>query len=149
MLVTGVIDEAGSRLSSLPDRRTLIISHPQQLSEMVTKIKEWYSCIYTTKLAKQSTVAKEIISKVAELDENGAARKDWLGNIIYNVNDHWFQLKAKFVWSDAPKREVPGGISDRSGTGGSGAVAPQPYRPQRRAGRGRQQVPRRGSLGPD
>ena len=48
-------------------------------------------------------MTKEVISKVPELDEYGKEKIDRLGNVVYEVNDHWFRLDAKFVWEDAPK----------------------------------------------
>jgi len=51
-------------------------------------------------------MTKEIINKVAKLDERGKKKLDRLGNVVYEVNDHWFILKAKFVWKDAPKEPV-------------------------------------------
>ncbi|MHC4103434.1 MAG: type IV pilus assembly protein PilM [Planctomycetota bacterium] len=50
-------------------------------------------------------MTKEIISKVADLDEYGKEKIDRSGNVVYKVNDHWFRLDAKFVWKDAPKEE--------------------------------------------
>jgi hypothetical protein len=50
-------------------------------------------------------MTKEIISKEAERDEYGKEKTDRSGNIIYEVNDYWFRLDAKFVWKDAPKEE--------------------------------------------
>jgi type IV pilus assembly protein PilM len=45
----------------------------------------------------------EIISKVPRY-ENGKIKLDpRLGNIDYEVNDHWFILSVKFIWKDAPK----------------------------------------------
>jgi hypothetical protein len=49
-------------------------------------------------------MTKEIISKVSELDENGYEKKDRLGKIIYQVNDHWFRLNAKFRWRTTPAK---------------------------------------------
>lgn len=48
-------------------------------------------------------MTKEIISKVAELDENGKKKVDRSGRVVYRVNDYWFKLDAKFIWKDAPK----------------------------------------------
>jgi hypothetical protein len=48
-------------------------------------------------------MTQEIISKVPELDEYGKEKIDRSGKVIYEVNDHWFRLDAKFVWKDAPK----------------------------------------------
>jgi len=49
-------------------------------------------------------MTKEIISKVAELDENQRVKiNKRTGRAIYKVNDHWFVLKLKFIWKDAPK----------------------------------------------
>jgi len=51
-------------------------------------------------------MTNEIISKVAKLDERGKKKLDRLGNVVYEVNDQWFVLKAKFVWKDAPKEAL-------------------------------------------
>ena len=48
-------------------------------------------------------MTKEVISKVAELDEFGKPKLDRSGKPIYKINDHWFILNVKFVWKDAPK----------------------------------------------
>jgi type IV pilus assembly protein PilM len=48
-------------------------------------------------------MTREVISKVAELDENGKKKVDRSGRVIYRVNDHWFKLDAKFIWKDASK----------------------------------------------
>ena len=49
-------------------------------------------------------MTKEIISKVAELDENGKDKIDRVGNVVYKANDHWFTVSVKFIWKDAPKK---------------------------------------------
>jgi len=51
---------------------------------------------------------REVISKVAELDEHGTEKIDRMGNVVYEVNDHWFVLNVKFVWKDAPVEETAG-----------------------------------------
>jgi type IV pilus assembly protein PilM len=51
-------------------------------------------------------MTKEIISKVAELDEDGKEKLDRRGKPIYTVNDHWFMLNVKFLWRDAPAPPV-------------------------------------------
>mgnify|MGYP001136140962 CR=1 FL=1 len=49
-------------------------------------------------------MTKEIIGKDAELDENKRVKINGrTGKPIYKVNDHWFVLKLKFTWKDAPK----------------------------------------------
>jgi len=48
-------------------------------------------------------MTREIISKVAELDEKGRKKTDRSGKVVYKGNDHWFKLDIKFVWKDAPK----------------------------------------------
>lgn len=48
-------------------------------------------------------MTKEVISKVAELDEDGRLKLDGSGKPIYKVNDSWFILNVKFAWKDAPK----------------------------------------------
>jgi len=47
-------------------------------------------------------MTKEIISKVADLDEDGKEKIDRQGKVIYKENDHWFILNVKFIWKDAP-----------------------------------------------
>ena len=54
-------------------------------------------------------MTKEIISKVAELDEEGKEKLDNRGKPIYTVNDHWFILNVKFAWKDAPAPPVVAG----------------------------------------
>jgi len=54
-------------------------------------------------------MTKEIISKVAELDEEGKAKLDRSGKPIYTVNDHWFILNVKFAWKGAPAPPVVAG----------------------------------------
>ncbi len=49
-------------------------------------------------------MTKEVVSKVAELDEDGKPKTDRAGNVVYKDNDYWFVLNAKFIWKDAPER---------------------------------------------
>jgi hypothetical protein len=69
-------------------------------------------------------MTREVISKVIELDENGKRKVDRSGRVIYEVNDHWFKLDAKFAWKDAPKGitvaegvEGAKGVEETKGTG--------------------------------
>lgn len=48
-------------------------------------------------------MTKEVISKVAELDEAGNIKLDARGKPVYKINDHWFILNMKFAWKAAPK----------------------------------------------
>jgi hypothetical protein len=48
-------------------------------------------------------MTKEVINKVAELDEYGKPKLDSRGKPIYTVNDSWFILNMKFAWKDAPE----------------------------------------------
>jgi hypothetical protein len=48
-------------------------------------------------------MTREIISKVAEWDENGRAKLDRMGTQVFTFNDHWFVLNVKFEWRDAPE----------------------------------------------
>lgn len=43
-------------------------------------------------------MTKEVICKVAELDEYGREKFE-NGKVVYNTNDHWFRINAKFLWS--------------------------------------------------
>jgi hypothetical protein len=47
-------------------------------------------------------MTKETISKVIELDEDGQPKTDRAGRIVYQMNDHWFVFKLKFLWKEAP-----------------------------------------------
>jgi hypothetical protein len=51
-------------------------------------------------------MTNEIISKIAEKDENGV-QKLYRGKPVFKINDHWFVLSAKFVWKDAPAPPPP------------------------------------------
>jgi len=48
-------------------------------------------------------MTKELISKIAEREDNGRQKLDRWGLPVYTVNDHWFVLNVKFVWRDAPE----------------------------------------------
>lgn len=48
-------------------------------------------------------MTKEVICKVPELDELGREKLDRNGNVVYQVNDHWFVMKFKLRWKDAPE----------------------------------------------
>ena len=50
-------------------------------------------------------MTKEVISKVAEVDENGREKINRAGKIVYKDNDYWFRLDMKFVWKESPKKE--------------------------------------------
>ncbi len=45
----------------------------------------------------------EEISKVAVIDETGLKQFDKSGEEKYEIRDHWFRIKAKFIWKDAPE----------------------------------------------
>jgi hypothetical protein len=47
-------------------------------------------------------MTKEVISKVAAKDEMGREKLDNRGRKVYEVNDHWFVLKFKLRWREAP-----------------------------------------------
>ena len=48
-------------------------------------------------------MTNETITKIAEWQDNGREKLDNRGQQVYTVNDHWFVLKVKFVWRDAPE----------------------------------------------
>jgi len=48
-------------------------------------------------------MTSETISKIAEWQEDGSPKLDRRGQQLFTVNDHWFVLKVKFVWRDAPE----------------------------------------------
>ncbi len=65
-------------------------------------------------------MTRETISRIAEWEEDGRA-KLYGGQQVYTVNDHWFVLKVKFVWRDAPESvkvkapELPAFMLQRAG----------------------------------
>ncbi|HUU16467.1 MAG TPA: type IV pilus assembly protein PilM [Sedimentisphaerales bacterium] len=74
-------------------------------------------------------MTKELISKIAEWDENGRPKLDRRGMPVHTVNDHWFVLSVKFVWVGAPESvkakapELPSYMRGRTTMGGT--TAPQ------------------------
>jgi hypothetical protein len=48
-------------------------------------------------------MTEETISRIAEWEENGRPKLDSRGTQVVTVNDHWFVLKVKFIWRDAPE----------------------------------------------
>ena len=65
-------------------------------------------------------MTKEIISKVVEVDEKGNRRIDpKTGKFVYAVNDHWFELKLKFAWKNAPPKpaDTDTSLTDTEGSG--------------------------------
>ena len=58
-------------------------------------------------------MTKETISKVAALRADGKPMLDRNGKPIYEVNDHWFTLNAKFIWRGAPATTGLAGGSNR------------------------------------
>ncbi len=72
-------------------------------------------------------MTKEIISKVAELDEDGKEKLDGRGKPIYTVNDYWFILNVKFLWKDAPAPPVVAVVAPATAAyPGSRSLAPAP-----------------------
>ncbi len=49
-------------------------------------------------------MTKEIISRIAEMDEYGGEKIDRSGKVVYAANDHWFRLRVKFLWIEGAKR---------------------------------------------
>jgi hypothetical protein len=47
-------------------------------------------------------LTKEIMNEVPELNPDGKPRL-YQGQPVTRVNDHWFVLKVKFIWRDAPE----------------------------------------------
>ncbi len=48
-------------------------------------------------------MTNEIISQVPEFNTDGSKKIDRSGKVVYETNDRWFILNAKFVWKNAPK----------------------------------------------
>ena len=77
-------------------------------------------------------MTKEVISKVAKLDTEGKRRTHRFGNDVYEINDHWFVICAKFVWKDAsPPAAGTGMMSGMAGRTMGGTTAGAGYRDPR------------------
>ncbi len=50
-------------------------------------------------------MTKEVISRISAVDRNGRPRFNQLGRPVLEENDHWFRLKFKLAWKDAPVKE--------------------------------------------
>ena len=48
-------------------------------------------------------MTKEIIDKVVKYNEDGSRATDSTGRVAYEVNDHWFEIKVKFLWKKVPR----------------------------------------------
>jgi hypothetical protein len=59
-------------------------------------------------------MTKETINKVAVLDGEGKPVLDRNGRPVYKVNDHWFVLNVKFVWTEGPEPPEPPASSQLS-----------------------------------
>ena len=70
-----------------------------------TKSREKNTDRITHETVLVDPMTKEEISKTFDLNENGEKRYDNLGEPAYIVRDHWFRIKAKLFWKDAPKEE--------------------------------------------
>jgi hypothetical protein len=71
-------------------------------------------------------MTREIISKVAERDEDGKEKLDNRGKPIHTVNDHWFVLNVKFAWKDAPAPPVVAGPATPVDYGRRSGATPMP-----------------------
>jgi type IV pilus assembly protein PilM len=77
-------------------------------------------------------MTNETISKVAEWKEDGNPQLDRLGQQAYTINDHWFVLKVKFKWRDAPesvKAKAPELPPHLRGMGGRSPMPTTPTSP--------------------
>ncbi|MDD5458553.1 MAG: type IV pilus assembly protein PilM [Phycisphaerae bacterium] len=64
-----------------------------------------------TKTGQKETIlvdpmTDEVISQVARKTADGRVQMDRQGKPVYETNDYWFELKAKFAWKNAPKFEA-------------------------------------------
>ncbi len=59
-------------------------------------------------------MTKEIIGRVAVLGADGKPKLDINGKPLYQVNDHWFILNAKFIWENAPQTSSASAVSVES-----------------------------------
>lgn len=48
-------------------------------------------------------LTKEVMNEQILVDEKGRPLQPYMGKPVTKVNDHWFLLKLKFVWRDAPE----------------------------------------------
>ena len=47
-------------------------------------------------------MTREVIDKVKKYNEDGSMATDKTGRVAYEINDHWFEIKAKFLWKGVP-----------------------------------------------
>jgi type IV pilus assembly protein PilM len=47
-------------------------------------------------------MTREIIDKVIKYNDDGSRATDNTGRVAYEVNDHWFEIKVKFLWTKVP-----------------------------------------------
>ena len=47
-------------------------------------------------------MTREIIDKVVKYNEDGSRVTDNTGRVAYEVNDHWFEIRVKFIWTKVP-----------------------------------------------
>jgi type IV pilus assembly protein PilM len=51
-------------------------------------------------------MTREIINRVVQYNEDGGKVMDKSGKLAYQVNDHWFEIKTKFLWKNVPREIV-------------------------------------------
>ena len=61
-------------------------------------------------------MTEEVISRTVQWDEKGQPLLTSSNEIKYHVNDHWFMIRAKFVWKGAPE-EAAAKLSGTTQTG--------------------------------
>ncbi|OXU14353.1 type IV pilus assembly protein PilM [Sedimentisphaera salicampi] len=57
-------------------------------------------------------VTGEEMSKVVKTDQSGVIQFDDYGEKEYVIRDHWFKLKFKFLWKDAPEADSETEVSE-------------------------------------
>jgi hypothetical protein len=55
-----------------------------------------------TETILKDPMTKEIIDKVVKYNEDGSRATDNTGRVAYEVNDHWFEIRVKFIWTKVP-----------------------------------------------
>lgn len=74
------------------------------------------STLGTTETVLIDPMTEEIISRTVQRDERGQPLLASSNVMKYQVNDHWFRIKAKFVWKGAPE-EAAAKVSGSPQTG--------------------------------
>jgi hypothetical protein len=58
---------------------------------------------YITERILIDPMTREVISRLTKYKDDGTPMISDTGGFVYETNDYWFVLRAKFLWLEAPK----------------------------------------------